>query len=228
MTQLATAQGVQTPRETTRTTPTRTSRLLGCGVVAAPLFVVASLTQALTRDGFDLNRHPFSMLSLGDLGWIQIANFVTSGSLFVAAAVGMRQVLRGGRGGTWGPLLIGCAGVSMIAGGVFLADPALGFPAGAPVGQPDVVSWQGKVHGLAFALGMLALIAAYVVFTVRFATVKQRGWAAYSAAAGVAFVTLGVLGMASGEYRLLAVAIAIGWGWIAGIAMRLRTQLLSR
>ena len=37
----------------------RTTRsLLGYGIIAGPVFVVVSLAQALTRDGFDLARHP--------------------------------------------------------------------------------------------------------------------------------------------------------------------------
>ncbi len=61
----------------------------------------------LTHDGFDPRRHPLSLLSLDELGWIQITNFVVAGLLFVASAVGMRRVLHPGRGTTWGPLLIG-------------------------------------------------------------------------------------------------------------------------
>jgi hypothetical protein len=96
------------PGTTTDTSTTGTTRaLLACGVAAGPLFVVVGLAQMLTRDGFDPLRHPLSLLSLGDLGWIQIANFVLAGGLFVACAVGMRRVMRPGRGGTWGPLLGG-------------------------------------------------------------------------------------------------------------------------
>jgi Protein of unknown function (DUF998) len=97
-----------------------TSALLACGVVAGPLYVVVALVQVLTRDGFDLGRHPLSLLSLGDLGWIQIANFVVAGLLSVASAIGMRRALRPGPGGTWGPLLVGVFGVGLIAGGASL------------------------------------------------------------------------------------------------------------
>jgi hypothetical protein len=80
----------------------QTARLLACGVVAGPLFIGLVLLQAITRDGFDLRRHPLSLLSLGGLGCIQIANFVVAGALCVACAVGMRRVLHpgpaGGRG----------------------------------------------------------------------------------------------------------------------------------
>ena len=84
--------------------------LLVSGIVAGPLFVIASLAQAFTRTGFDLGRHPISLLSLGSLGWVQIANFVVSGVLYLAGAIGMRDALRPGRGSTWGPLLVGAHG----------------------------------------------------------------------------------------------------------------------
>ena len=63
-----------------------TRRLLGCGVVAGPLFLAVWAVQAFAREGFDPTRHPASLLALGDLGWIQIANFVITGALFVACA----------------------------------------------------------------------------------------------------------------------------------------------
>ena len=108
---------------TARTDTATTRTLLGCGVGAGPLFLLVALTQAYTRTGFDLRRHPFSMLSLGDLGWLQITTFVVTGLLFTACAAGMRRTLRGRRGGTWGPALIGAFGVALIGGGVFVADP---------------------------------------------------------------------------------------------------------
>jgi hypothetical protein len=41
-------------------TDTMTTRALTCGVVAGPLYIVVVLIQALTRDGFDVTRHPAS------------------------------------------------------------------------------------------------------------------------------------------------------------------------
>jgi hypothetical protein len=35
--------------------------------------------QAVSRDGFDLRRHPLSQLATGDLGFVQITNFVLAG-----------------------------------------------------------------------------------------------------------------------------------------------------
>lgn len=79
-----------------------TRALLAAGVVGGPLFVGVTLAQMLTRDGFDPRLHPLSLLSIGGPGWIQIINFIVAGVLFVACAVGMRQVLHPGRASTLG------------------------------------------------------------------------------------------------------------------------------
>jgi hypothetical membrane protein len=102
--------------------------LLACGVIAGPLYILVGVIEMLIRPGFDLRRHPLSLLSNGEGGWIHIAMLITTGLLTIAGALGMRRVLRGERGGTWGPVLIGLYGLGLIGAGVFVADPALGFP----------------------------------------------------------------------------------------------------
>lgn len=200
----------------------RSTRLrLLCGVIAGPLYLVVSYAQALTRDGFDLTRNAFSYLSLGHLGWIQITNFVVSGLLFVVAATGIRQLRRFERGGTWGPLLIGGMGVGMIAGGVFVADPAFGFPPGAPDGQPDMLSWHGIGHAVAFSVAMLAWIAACFVFARRFAAERQRGWAAYSLATGVVLTAAIGSVIAPPGAVMIYVAATLGWIWTSLVIARL-------
>ena len=66
---------------TSSTAPTRdgdcapadrvTKSLLGYGVIAGPIYVVVALAQAVTREGFDLARHQWSLLANGSNGWIQ-------------------------------------------------------------------------------------------------------------------------------------------------------------
>jgi hypothetical protein len=77
-----------------------TRSLLGAGMLAGPLYLIVGYAQALTRAGFDFRRHPLSILSNGELGWIQVANFLVSGALVIAGAVGVRRALTGSRGGT--------------------------------------------------------------------------------------------------------------------------------
>ena len=95
----------RTDTATTRVAPPTASRrpahagdpttraLVTAGVVAGPLFVAVGLVQVLTREGFDLTRHPLSLLSLGELGWVQIANFIVAGVLMLAFAGGLAWMI---------------------------------------------------------------------------------------------------------------------------------------
>src|SRR5262245_31913907 len=107
----------------TQTRPTRT--LLACGVVAGPIYVTATLIEALTRDGFDIRQHRFSWLTTGDLGWIHQLNMVLAGVLTLLLALGMRRVLRTGRGAVWAPRLLALFGVAYLVGGLLRADPVV-------------------------------------------------------------------------------------------------------
>ena len=144
-----------------------TAKLLTAGSVAGPFFIAVSLLQAFTREGFDWIRHPASLLSLGDLGFIQIANFVITGALFIAFAIGIKRVLTTGVGRKWlSPLFI-VVGIAFILGGVFVADPAFGFPPGTPEGMPKTMSWHSLIHGFAPVIGSLAITAALLIFARR-------------------------------------------------------------
>lgn len=205
----------------TESTTTQPSRgLLAAGVVAGPLFVITVLVQSATRDGFDPKIHPLSMLSLGDLGWIQITNFVLSGLLFVAAAVGLRRTLRAGPGRTWGPILIGVFGVSLVWGGVFVTDPAFGFPPGTPEGQPDQLSWHGILHTIGPTVAGIALIAACVVFARRYAREGHRGWATYSVVTAVVYLVLALVAFPADDFRPALAGGALIWLWASAIAAR--------
>ncbi|MFI0408554.1 DUF998 domain-containing protein [Actinomadura sp. 3N508] len=197
--------------------PTRV--LLGCGAVAGPLFVLLIAAQALTRDGFDAARHPLSMLSLGEHGWIQTVNFLVSGVLVLASAAGLRRVLAPGSAGrAWGTALIAVYGASLVWAGVFPTDPMDGFPAGTPAGAGEV-SWHGMLHNLA-PVGMgLALSAACLVFARRFAREGRRGWTIYSVAAVAVYLVLGLAAFPAGEYRLMLAGGAAIWTWAAMLSL---------
>ncbi len=176
------------------TAPTRTAgsarRQLMAGAVAGPLFLSGWLVQAAAREGFDPSRHPVSLLSLGDQGWVQIANFVVTGSLYVAGAVGLRGAFERGPGRTWGPLLVGGFGAGLVLAGVFVTDPGAGFPAGAPTGAPAHVSWHGMLHEVGFGLAQLSWVGATVVLARRFAAQRRRGWTTACLASLVGALTI--------------------------------------
>lgn len=203
---------------TTRRASTRVSRLLlGGGVAAGPLYVVVAAAQASTRDGFDLRRHAVSLLSNGDWGWIQITNFVAVGVLVVLAAIGMSRTLRARRGGTWGPRLIGIYGLSLVASGLMVADPAFGFPVGTPEGPPVETTWQGIGHLAAGGVGFTALVAACFVFARHL--VDGRGWSAYSVATGVvffgSFAAVAAGGGVSWANLTFTAGVVLAWTWLS-------------
>jgi hypothetical protein len=197
-----------------------TKSLLGYGVIAGPVFVVVSLAQALTRAGFDPTRHAWSLLSNGDLGWIQVTNFVAAGLMTVALAVGLRRA----GAGTWAPRLIGVYGLSLVAAGVFRADPALGFPAGTPA-DAHTISWHGTLHLVSGSVGFLCLIAACLIVGRAAAARGARGWVIYSRITGVVFLA-GFAGIASGSHGALTTlpftaAVVLAWSWISVLSVRL-------
>lgn len=196
-----------------------TKSLLGYGVIAGPLYVAVSLAQALTRPGFDLTRHAWSLLSTGGLGWIQVTNFIVTGLMIVAAAVGLR---RAGTGG-WTPRLVAGYGFGMVAAGVFRADPAEGFPAGTPTGT-NTVSWHGLLHLVGGSVGFGCLIAACLVAGRGFSRAGQRGWARYSRLAGVVLLA-GFAGIASGSHGAattlpFTASVVLVFSWVTAFSIR--------
>lgn len=212
-----------------------TRAMLVCGVAAGPLYIIVGLIQILIRPGFNPMRHDLSILSNGDLGWIQITNFLLTGLLTITGAVGMWRVLHGGQGGTWGPLLIGVYGLGLIGAGIFVADPVPGFPPGTPA-DAHAISGHGLLHFVSGGIGFFALIAACFVFARRFNTLKQKGWAAYSVITGILFF-IAFFGIATESQQggtilvfvtlAFTAAVVIAWAWISVMAMRLLKDLVK-
>lgn len=68
-----------------------TRRLLAGGVMGAALFVLVFTILAATRAQYDPVPHFISILSLGDGGWAQIANFVVGGVLIAGLGMALRR-----------------------------------------------------------------------------------------------------------------------------------------
>jgi hypothetical membrane protein len=210
-------------RSDTRRVSTRT--LLACGIAAGPFYLAVVAVQAVTRDGFDVRKHAASLLSVGEHGWIQSANFLITAVLVLAAAAGLRRVLTDGPGHRWAPRLLALYGVGLIGGGIFVPDPALGFPAGTPVDQPVTMSWHGILHFVSGGIGFIGLIACCLVFARRFRTEGQRGWAIFSRVTGIAFL-VAFCGIASGSAGAgvtigFYLAVILAWTWLAATLHKL-------
>lgn len=202
--------------------------LLACGAIGPLFFIVVFLIEGANRAGYDPLRQPVSSLSIGDSGWIQVANFVITGLLLLAFAAGLRLTLRPPGGSVWGPLLIGLVGVGLIGAGVFVTDPLGGYPPGTPL-VPTERTAQGLLHDLFGIPVFLGLPVACFVFGRRFARLGERGRAIYSILSGLAMFAAFVLaGMGfqqtpgfadiAGVFQRLS--IMIGFGWMALLALR--------
>ncbi len=209
-----------------QTLPTRT--LLACGVVAGPLYLAVTMAQVLTRDGFDLRQHRFTLLTTGDLGWIHQVNMVLVGVLTALLAVGVSHLLRTGRGSVWGPRLLGLLGVACIVGGLLTSDPVLGFPAGTTAEMVQK-TWQGVVQNASRGVSSLLLIATSLVIAGRFAAEGRRGWAwFYGSAIPVVFVALALFGSAIGINAAAPAFLATPWVWVTALAVPLYRRAAKR
>jgi len=202
--------------------------MLRAGTTGALLFVAVFAVDGATRPGYSPARHPVSALSLGGRGWIQITNFVVTGLLMIVFSRGLRRALHPGPGAVWAPRLMAAFGAGLVASGVWVMDPAGGYPPGTPAGLLDGSSWHNGLHDAAGLLVFSALPATAFVLAARFRTSPdQLRWAGCSAATGIAmvglFVAFGVAweGASATAGLLQRAAILIGWTWIVLIAEHL-------
>ena len=210
----------------------QTKLLLTGSLLAGPIYILVGLAQILTREGFDITRHPLSMMSLGDLGWIQIANFIITGLLVIGGAIGLRRVAQADKRLRRGALLLGIYGLGVLGGGIFVTDPSLGFPPGTPDTYPETMSWHGLLHFVFGQIGFLALIAASFVYARHFAKNGLRGWATFSTLTGALFLfaIVSTIATASGDgsvWALLALyaAVILAWIWLSTLSYHMRSEL---
>jgi len=194
--------------------------LLRWGVVAGPFYLAIGLAQALLRDGFEFARHPLSVLANGPGGWIQTANFVLTGAMVIAAAIGFRGALRPQGGAA--ALFLGGFGAAMIAAAVFAADPVDGFPPGTPKGFPTSISTTGLLHFVFGALGFACL--AVSCFAAAWTMMRRHlpQLALLSLVSGLV-VAIGFFGGIVLPLGILGIWLAViaGWAWLALMSIRL-------
>jgi hypothetical protein len=200
-----------------------TKSLLGYGMIAGPIYVLVVIVQALTREGFDPTRHPASVLANGALGWVQIGNFLLTGAMTIAAAVGIYRATRPGRSSTWAAWLVGGYGTGLIAAAVFRADPVPGFPPGTP--DEVTITWHGMAHFFSGAVGFACLIAACFVLGHWFTRRGERGWAWYSRITAILFALgFGAISAGSGAPAtvvMFTVAVVLAWTWLTAVSLHL-------
>jgi len=193
--------------------------LLGLGVVVGPFYLGLGLIQALVREGFEFARHPLSVLANGPGGWVQTANFLLTGLMVVAAAIGFgRMPRRHLRAASW---ILGCYGVCIIAAAIFPADPVDGFPPGTPKGFPTSISTTGLLHFAVGALGFLSLAVSCIAVAIAMWRRRDARVALLSLCAGLV-VAGGFFGPMvlpiPGGIAGIWLSVVVGWIWLAGMS----------
>ena len=150
---------------------------------------------------------------------MQIANFIVTGILLMAAGVGLRRSTERTAGATWTALLVALMGVGLVIAGVFVTDAGAGFPAGAPAGMPQP-NWHGAVHEVGFVLTQLAFVVLGVLLAVRFARARRHGWMIASILALVGAVAVAAVGPADTMAIRLVASSAIELGFVATLCAR--------
>jgi len=202
-----------------------TRRLLQAGAISGPLFILVVLAQAALRPGFDLRVHLISLLSLGDFGFVQIANFALCGALCVLLAVGTWRALRRGPGGTFGPIFTALHGVLLVVVAFYVTDPISGFPPGAVT--PTAPTPSGIVHAggalWVFLTNALALAALSRHFIAR----NEGRWTAYCLASFVAMLLIffSSFTFSTNAALLVDVSLVVGWMGLSVIAFKLLREM---
>jgi hypothetical protein len=209
----------------TDTSRTTRALLLG-GIVVGPFYQVLGLIQAFVREGFDLARHPLSVLANGPGGWAQTANFVLS-LMVIAAALGFWRAPAAPRLRV-SAVFLALYGLCLLGAAVFPADPVDGFPSGTPLGVPKSITPSGMAH---FGIGALAFICLAVsALLAGFALRGAIGWLARLSA----FSGLAVLAGFFGGFFLpspvvgIWFAVVVGWAWLTLTSWRLRPAAYPR
>ena len=146
-------------------------------------------------------------------------------------AVGVREVMRTGRGAVWGPRLLGLFGVAYIIGGLLTADPVAGFPPGT---TPEMVytTWHGAVQNASRGASTILLISASLVIATWLAAEEHRGWAwFYGTAFPVVLTALTAVGFVAIGHYYSAFALAIlatPWILVTAIAIHLYRREANR
>ena len=208
----ATTTGVQATQSKLLARP-----LLWFGVVGPPLFVLVFLLDGFIHPRYNAVSDLVSELSRGELGWLQIANFLVLAVAMLAFAVGVRWGVERGVGSGTGSLLFAVMGTGLIVAGVFVSDAH---------GNGVLHTRSGSIHEWASLPVFGSLALACFVFAGRF-----QGWMRnYSVASGVLFLVL-VVAMVVGENLfnigglLQRVALVVGFAWTTVLALMLRAEV---
>jgi uncharacterized protein DUF998 len=191
-----------------------TRRLALAGVIAPPLFVIVFLVLGFTKPGYDPVTQFVSEGSIGELGWIQICNFLVVGLALVIFALGLWRGFGDRVSGRIGSALVGVAGVAMIGAGVFVTDSGT-----------RIITTTGALHVVVGAVTFNSLSIACFFFAKRFW--NELPFAIYLIVSGIlshpglfASSQFGSIDRWPGIVQRVTIVIMLTWITILGLRLR--------
>jgi hypothetical protein len=184
------------------------------------------VVEGAQRSDYRPLRQPVSALALGPRRFVQTANFVVAGTLFVAGARGLSRA--GSGNGGLVTVLIGAAGAGLLTAAVFPTDPVSGYPPETDAVPPHQTT-TGMLHNLSSVPVFLGVSASAALSAVKAIRRGEHGWAAYSVASGATMLgTTLIAGAGFGQSpRAVDVAglfqrisIVSGFSWVSIVCAR--------
>jgi hypothetical protein len=129
------------------------------GIIGPILFTATFLIEGWLRPGYEPLRMFVSALSLGPRGWVQIANFIVFGVLFLIFTRAVAAEFKSGKASR-GPILL-----TIIASCYLLSGPFVMDPTGTPLSQTTL---HGTLHGIFGAIVFSLMPITCFVFLRRF------------------------------------------------------------
>ena len=137
-----------------------TYKIISPGVLAPLLFVVTFTIDGLLRDNYSSMKNFISELSIGNGGWIQIANFMVLGFLFFIFSLDVFKKFRKRGLSLTGPKIFLIIAVAYFFSGPFVTDPGTIFT--------QQKSVHGIIHGILGALVFTLMPISCWVFLKQF------------------------------------------------------------
>jgi hypothetical protein len=136
-------------------------RLAGLAGLIAPIVFIGIFTmEGWLRPGYSAFEMYISALSLGSGGFIQIANFLVFGLLFLLFARTLASEYKKRSVSRAGPTLLTIFALCLFFSGPFVMDP-MGTP-------PAQISVHGTIHGILGGIAFLLMPTSCFVFLRRF------------------------------------------------------------
>lgn len=192
---------------------TRSQIYLWSGLLVGLLYVSLGISLAMATPGFNLSLNALSLLTLGPYGWIQMVNLWLTGLLLIVASLEWKKT---------SGLFLRFYGLSLILSGIFLPDPAGGFPVGAPVTS----TLHGILHFIVGGVGFLFLILATAAMGFRHYRAGSKGRAGFAWTSGIVFL-IGFVFMAVSDGSPLSLLVfwsglILTFVWIGTVQWSLR------